>query len=144
MPKPKPAHQAGASRRRTPFESPFVELQFPWLFMPLRKASRQGDIITLQVTRNHGWLWESMAMHQSGFLAKDAQTAMPIRGQIGMAVRQASQGNAGPPQVSLTPTGGWPASRPWGRSKPPPRWLGNTPAGQATLQALVVCGSPVM
>ena len=27
-----------------------------------------------------------------------------------------SQGNAGPPQVSLTPTGGGSASRPWGRS----------------------------
>ncbi|MHB1690469.1 MAG: hypothetical protein ACYCSR_07355 [Thiomonas sp.] len=33
--------------------------------------------------------WGSMAMHQSGFLAKDAQTAMPICGQVGMAFRRA-------------------------------------------------------
>ena len=34
-----------------------------------------------------------------------------------VTVRKSSQGNAGPPQVSLTPTGGGSASRPWGRSK---------------------------
>ncbi|MDY0329439.1 MAG: hypothetical protein RBR52_02960 [Thiomonas sp.] len=46
-----------------------------------------------------------------------------------------SQGNAGPPQVSLTPTGGGSASRPWGRSQgnagPPQVSLTPTGGGEA-------------
>ena len=35
-----------------------------------------------------------------------------------------SQGNAEPPQVSLTPTGGGSASRPWERAEESPPWIG--------------------
>ena len=35
-----------------------------------------------------------------------------------------AQGNAGPPQVSLTSTGGGSASRPWERAEESPPWIG--------------------
>ncbi|MBN8776741.1 DNA polymerase III subunit delta' [Thiomonas arsenitoxydans] len=50
----------------------------------------------------------------------------------------ASQGNAGPPQVSLTPTGGGSASRPWGLSEPEAARL---PAALSTYKACGHCAS---
>ncbi|MHB1691332.1 MAG: hypothetical protein ACYCSR_11860 [Thiomonas sp.] len=60
------------------------------------------------------------------------------QGEAGYTRRIGSQGNAGPPQISLTPTGGGSASRPWGRSGVISGWFVNTSLGHALGTAYAV------
>uniref|UniRef100_E6PMV0 Uncharacterized protein n=1 Tax=mine drainage metagenome TaxID=410659 RepID=E6PMV0_9ZZZZ len=60
------------------------------------------------------------------------------QGEAGYTRGIGSQGNAGPPQISLTPTGGGSASRPWGRSGVTSGWFVNTSLGHALGTAYAV------
>ncbi|WP_449370433.1 aldolase/citrate lyase family protein [Thiomonas sp.] len=59
-----------------------------------------------------------LAQREPAEIENDRLLAIDLIARIVQSLEPVSQGNAGPPQVSLTPTGGGTASRPWGRSVP--------------------------